>query len=168
MKLTSKSRPHLRSAAVAALYALVLHVLYTAAFPVVYLIQGGAFGNMVFVQLGITFIGIIALFVVRRAATERLTFYVALMLSHILLAILFWLLASPVFEPMLEALQAQAGVVLTGRPEENFDGAYLLVSQTLMHLLFGVLFLLAMLLSALRASLRRVIEIVSPKNQPRK
>ncbi len=168
MKLTEATRRHLVSATVAAVYAFILHILYFAAFPIIYLLQGGAFGSMVIVQLAIILLGIIAFLILRRFPAERLTFYMVLLVVHIALTALFWALAEPVISPMITALQDKVGIVLTGQPEENFDGIYLLVSEVLMQVFLGLFYVFAMLVSLVCEGIRQARGTVPRKNETEK
>ncbi len=170
MKLTTKARGHLVSGGMATIYALAFHLLYTAVFPIVYLIQGGAFGYMVMVHISVLLIGLIVFFILCCLPTERLTFYIVLMIAHILFSALFWLLSEPLLVPMIDRLQDAVGIELTGQPEENFDALYLFAAEVIMQIFVGLFYFLGMIVSIVRHALRAVMGDVrcnKNKEQPR-
>ncbi len=156
MKLTPVSRNRLHSAELAAGFAAILHLLFWIAYPIAYLAEGGEFFITLMAQLGLIPVGLIAFFIVRRFSSDRVVFYAAVLASHIVLSVLFWVLAEPVFGPMITALQKQVGIILTGQPEENYDGLSLLICEILMNLIWGLTFFLTMIAAVVRSEVRRI------------
>ncbi len=168
MKPTTGSRAHVMSAVWAAGYALSLHLVYLAVFPIMYLIQGGAWGATVIADLIMIVLFLVVFFVIRRFPAEHLTFYAVLLLCHIALSALFWALAEPVFGSMIHALQDKVGIQLTGQPEENFDGVYLLIKEVLMQVIFGLVFFMTMLASLVKSEVKRVVGATKSREKSEK
>ncbi len=153
MKLSENTavRAHLASAGIAGGYALGLHLLVWLSYVVAYLASGGWSLVISATLLGAIIIGIIGFFIIKRLAPERVTFYASLLLCHILLALVFL----PVGGPLIGVLQEAAGIVLTGAPEENFDGLFFLADWLILAVGMGLFFFLAGVISLVREALRR-------------
>ncbi len=142
---------HLRSAVTAGVYVLCLHLIMWLSYIAVYLVTEGWLLFILIALLASIIIGIIGFFVVRRMPCRRLSFYASLLLCHALLSTVTWLCG----EALIEALQRAVGIVLTGQPEENFDGLFYFMDWLLFSLGLGMAYALAALVSLLKNALGR-------------
>lgn len=145
---------HLRSAVTAAVYVLGLHLIMWLSYIVVYLLTEGWLLFILIALLASIVIGIIGFFVVRRMPCRRLSFYASLLVCHILLSAVTLLCG----EVLIAALQRAVGIVLTGQPEENFDGVFYLVDWLIFSLGMGWAYALAALVSLVKYLLRTAKE----------
>ncbi len=161
-------RAHTVSAAIAAGYAFILHILVYVSFAVAYLAQGGIGTATFMLPIAVIILGLILFFFIRHLPPEKLTFYVSLLIVHILLSVLFIMLGESIIEPLITVLQNAVGIVLTGQPEENYDGLALLFNWLLLSVGMGLFFFLAMVISMIRTELGKVMGTVRRQKKSRK
>ncbi len=161
-------RSHSVSAGIAGLYVLMVHVAVYASFAVAYLLGGGTGLGTIVAPLSTMIVGLVVFFIIKTFPTERVTFYVTLLIGHIALSALFVCTEKLFADSMIHALQQAVGIVLTGQPEENYDGLALLLIWLFLALGMGLFYFLAAVVSLVRAELRRVMGYVPKEKKNRK
>ena len=148
-------RPHVASAGMAALFAVLLHTLVWLSFSAAWLVESYA-------PVCLMIIGLIVLTVIKSMAPERVTFFAALLLAHILLSSLSLVCG----ELLMEVLQRATGPhVPFDSPEGDLSFLYFLLVWLLLAVGMGILQFLFAVIFLVRDALRATMGYVPKKRK---
>ena len=153
-------RPHVASAGMAALFAVLLHTLVWLSFSAAWLVE--SYAAVVIAPICLMIIGLIVLTVVKSMAPERVTFFAALLLAHILLSSLSLVCG----ELLMEVLQRATGPhVPFDSPEGDLSFLYFLLVWLLLAVGMGILQFLFAVIFLVRDALRATMGYVPKKRK---
>lgn len=159
------SRLHLVSAGMAMGYLLALHLLLWLSVSVTYLAVPTSGIPYIVVPSAVLLVGLIAFIRIKSLPPERITFYVALLVGHILLSMLFLTLSGS----LIDWLGSLRGVPAPDSPDGDLSSLYFLLAWVLLAPGMGLLFFILAVAFLLRDALRQVMgDTHREKKKPRK
>ncbi len=149
-------RSHLVSAGIGTLYALLLHLAVWFGYGGAYVAvpENGNHLPKILVPACIMLVGLIIFVVIRSLTSESLTFYGAVLLTHILLSLLFLGIGGY----LMDALQSIKGEVPpVDSPDGDLSWIYALVNWILLAVGMGLLLFLLSVIFTVRDALRKAM-----------
>lgn len=145
----SGAHPHLRAVGLAAGYMLILHLFMWLGVAAVFLWTPSSWIPYLIVPPAILSVGVIGFLIVRIFPEQKITFYSALLITHLLLSLLFLTLENPIFS----ALRGWRGT-----PDvANLDSLYFLYAWVVLAVGMGIVFFVLSIAFALYDVLREAM-----------
>ncbi len=162
----SRLRPHLLSAGMAGGYSLLVHLAMWLAISLIYISNPTDGMPYIAVWVATLLVSIGLLILVRSFPPEKVTFYVSLLIGHILLSLLFLLAASPLIA-WLDGLRNAAQPPVDS-PDGDLEALYFVFTWIFVTPAMGTVYFLAAIISLVRTLWRRKMGYVpKPKRTPK-